>query len=107
LDGKKFLYAFWMFLKGILVVLENVLGDVFGNVFQTKVAITGFGQENAILIRDSCWLHIPSCSISRVDLEFDSRTFMEKTKIDGSYCSVVTPAEFGGPKQMRDVCFIW
>jgi hypothetical protein len=54
LDGKKFLYAFWMFLKGILVVLENFLGDVFGNVLQTKVAITGFGQENAILIRDSC-----------------------------------------------------
>jgi hypothetical protein len=104
---RSFLYAFWMLLEGILVVLENFLGDAFGNVFQMKVAFASFGQENAILIRDSCWLHIPNLLIFRVDLEFDNPTFMEKTKIDGSYRSVVTPAEFGGPKQMTDVCFIW
>jgi len=44
--------------------------------------------------------------ISRVDFELDDPALMEKTKIDGSHRSVITPAKLGGPKQVRDFSFI-
>ncbi len=40
--------------------------------------------------------------ISRVNLKFDDPALMEKTKIDGSHHSVITPAKLGGPNQVRD-----
>ncbi len=40
--------------------------------------------------------------ISRVNLELDDPALMEKTKIDGSHRSVITPAKLGGSKQVRD-----
>ncbi len=40
--------------------------------------------------------------ISRVDSEFDDPTLMEKSKIDGRHRSVITPAKFGGSKQVRE-----
>jgi len=44
--------------------------------------------------------------ISRVNLKFDDPALMEKSKIDGSHRSVITPAKLGGPKQVRDLSFI-
>jgi hypothetical protein len=44
--------------------------------------------------------------ISRVNFKLDDPTFMEKTKIDGSHRSVITPAKLGGPKQVRDFSLV-
>ncbi len=40
--------------------------------------------------------------ISRVNSEFNNPTLMEKSKNDGRHCSVITPAKFGGSKQVRE-----
>ncbi len=44
--------------------------------------------------------------ISRVNLKLDDPALMEKSKIDGSHRSMITPAKLGGPKQVRDLSFI-